>query len=225
MSRAPTRPAAAVCNQSSRITTTPTRRHLAEHPPSRARRAERQLLHAADSHRAVQPGRCGGRQEDRNAEQRLARQPPREAHGPSRSGTVTRTRRTSAWTPSAPASLICVRPRPGSRTQQSALPPNSVPPQPFRLGQHGPRRRRRAPDHHRDSDLGLPSLPHPPGTAHRPSHRQMRQPGRCPPAPSGFFAHNTNPRDQRLRTSDRAPHKSSKTSHCTPWGSCSATCA
>jgi hypothetical protein len=95
MSRAPTRPASAVCNQSIRTTfpSTPTRRHPTEHPPSRARRAEHQLVRAADPHLAAPPGRRGGRQEDsRDAERRLARPPLSEAHGPSQSGTVTRGR-------------------------------------------------------------------------------------------------------------------------------------
>jgi hypothetical protein len=222
LSRPPTRPAA---TSGYKPTPIPTCRHLAEHPPRRARRAEHQLPRAADSHRAAHGRRNGGRQEDRGVNRRPARQPPLEPPGPSRRGTVTRTRKTSAWAHWAPPFPTRFRLRPVSRTKPSAQPPNSVSPRPSRLVQHGPRQRNRAPDHHRDSDLGPLLLHHSPGTALRLSHHRRRQMGRCSLAPSGFSAHNTNPRNQRLRTSDCVLHKSSKTSHRTPWGSCSATCA
>ena len=62
-SRPPTRPAAACC---CKTTPSPTRRHLAEHPPRRALRAEHRPVRVADHH-VVHGRRHGGRQGDRGA--------------------------------------------------------------------------------------------------------------------------------------------------------------
>jgi hypothetical protein len=163
----------------------------------------------------------GGRQEDQGAQWRPVRQPPLEPYGPSRHGTATRKRKTWAWTFWALPSLA--RLRPASRTEPPAQPPNSALSQSHQPVQHGPRRLTLGSDHYRELDPGTLSLHHSLGTALSP--HQRRQMGRRSPAPSVSFVHNTNPRNQRLRSSDCAPHKSSRTSHRTPWASYSATCA